>query len=186
MSNIDEEKLTLIHRRLGRFLGQRERSRSEVESFLLGKLKLKTEEVGEVIESLILEGQIDDDRFAKKRAEYRKRQGFGPKRIQQELRALHVRNESIELALADLDEVEFLENAKDLAENELTKHLSQPDAESKIRQRLMARGFGGAQIQKSMQHLKEKFPHWARRTTIAPGWSLEANREDDGEDRDFP
>ena len=139
-----KEAFQLIYNKALDLISRREHSRYE----LMQKLNKRYPEtrplIEEVLDKLIVNNILDDERFAEMYINSRARKGFGPKKIEMELSSKHVESFIISSSLEAYDN--WIENAK----KELLKKFKgivPRDYQSKIKQKqfLFNRGFS-AQI----------------------------------------
>ena len=109
-------------------------SRGEISQKLRG-IGYSPETIEMVLYKLESNDLLNDREFARQWADHRASRKYGPRRIQQELRAKGVSAEETEEALQDISEEDQLENALALARKSL-KHAPGEDAR-KVRQRAM-------------------------------------------------
>ena len=134
------EAFKLIYNKALDLISRREHSRYE----LMQKLNKRYPEtrplIEEVLDKLIVNNILDDERFAEMYINSRARKGFGPKKIEMELSSKHVESFIISSSLEAYDN--WIENAK----KELLKKFKgivPTDYQSKIKQKqfLFNRGF---------------------------------------------
>ena len=134
------EAFKLIYNKALDLISRREHSRYE----LMQKLNKRYPEtrplIEEVLDKLIANNILDDERFAEMYINSRARKGFGPKKIEMELSSKHVESFIISSSLEAYDN--WIENAK----KELLKKFKgivPTDYQSKIKQKqfLFNRGF---------------------------------------------
>ena len=134
------EAFKLIYNKALDLISRREHSRYE----LMQKLNKRYPEtrplIEEVLDKLIVNNILDDERFAEMYINSRARKGFGPKKIEMELSSKHVESFIISSSLEAYDN--WIENAK----KELLKKFKgivPRDYQSKIKQKqfLFNRGF---------------------------------------------
>ena len=134
------EAFKLIYNKALDLISRREHSRYE----LMQKLNKRYPEtrplIEEVLDKLIVNNILDDERFAEMYINSRARKGFGPKKIEMELSSKHVESFIISSSLEAYDN--WIENAK----KELLKKFKgivPTDYQSKIKQKqfLFTRGF---------------------------------------------
>ena len=137
----------LIYNKALDLISRREHSRYE----LMQKLNKRYPEtrplIEEVLDKLIVNNILDDERFAEMYINSRARKGFGPKKIEMELSSKHVESFIISSSLEAYDN--WIENAK----KELLKKFKgivPTDYQSKIKQKqfLFNRGFSTQIIDK--------------------------------------
>jgi len=135
-----KEAFQLIYNKALDLISRREHSRYE----LMQKLNKRYPEtrplIEEVLDKLIVNNILDDERFAEMYINSRARKGFGPKKIEMELSSKHVESFIISSSLEAYDN--WIENAK----KELLKKFKgivPTDYQSKIKQKqfLFNRGF---------------------------------------------
>ena len=135
-----KEAFQLIYNKALDLISRREHSRYE----LMQKLNKRYPEtrplIEEVLDKLIVNNILDDERFAEMYINSRARKGFGPKKIEMELSSKHVESFIISSSLEAYDN--WIENAK----KELLKKFKgivPRDYQSKIKQKqfLFNRGF---------------------------------------------
>ena len=135
-----KEAFKLIYNKALDLISRREHSRYE----LMQKLNKRYPEtrplIEEVLDKLIVNNILDDERFAEMYINSRARKGFGPKKIEMELSSKHVESFIISSSLEAYDN--WIENAK----KELLKKFKgivPTDYQSKIKQKqfLFNRGF---------------------------------------------
>ena len=134
------EAFKLIYNKALDLISRREHSRYE----LMQKLNKRYPEtrplIEEVLDKLIVNNILDDERFAEMYINSRARKGFGPKKIEMELSSKYVESFIISSSLEAYDN--WIENAK----KELLKKFKgivPTDYQSKIKQKqfLFTRGF---------------------------------------------
>ena len=142
-----KEAFKLIYNKALDLISRREHSRYE----LMQKLNKRYPEtrplIEEVLDKLIVNNILDDERFAEMYINSRARKGFGPKKIEMELSSKHVESFIISSSLEAYDN--WIENAK----KELLKKFKgivPTDYQSKIKQKqfLFNRGFSTQIIDK--------------------------------------
>ena len=142
-----KEAFQLIYNKALDLISRREHSRYE----LMQKLNKRYPEtrplIEEVLDKLIENNILDDERFAEMYINSRARKGFGPKKIEMELSSKHVESFIISSSLEAYDN--WIENAK----KELLKKFKgivPTDYQSKIKQKqfLFNRGFSTQIIDK--------------------------------------
>ena len=142
-----KEAFQLIYNKSLDLISRREHSRYE----LMQKLNKRYPEtrplIEEVLDKLIVNNILDDERFAEMYINSRARKGFGPKKIEMELSSKHVESFIISSSLEAYDN--WIENAK----KELLKKFKgivPRDYQSKIKQKqfLFNRGFSTQIIDK--------------------------------------
>ena len=142
-----KEAFQLIYNKALDLISRREHSRYE----LMQKLNKRYPEtrplIEEVLDKLIVNNILDDERFAEMYINSRARKGFGPKKIEMELSSKHVESFIISSSLEAYDN--WIENAK----KELLKKFKgivPTDYQSKIKQKqfLFNRGFSTQIIDK--------------------------------------
>jgi len=142
-----KEAFQLIYNKSLDLISRREHSRYE----LMQKLNKRYPEtrplIEEVLDKLIVNNILDDERFAEMYINSRARKGFGPKKIEMELSSKHVESFIISSSLEAYDN--WIENAK----KELLKKFKgivPTDYQSKIKQKqfLFNRGFSTQIIDK--------------------------------------
>lgn len=102
--------------------------------------------VAEVVEQLADEGLVSDDRFTEAFVRYRRNHGYGPRRIQSELRERGV-SEKIQAAYLDVGDSQWLEQAAQVKSKRFGDDLP-ADFKERARQArfLQYRGFTSEQI----------------------------------------
>ena len=142
-----KEAFQLIYNKALDLISRREHSRYE----LMQKLNKRYPEtrplIEEVLDKLIVNNILDDERFAEMYINSRARKGFGPKKIEMELSSKHVESFIISSSLEAYDN--WIDNAK----KELLKKFKgivPTDYQSKIKQKqfLFNRGFSTQIIDK--------------------------------------
>jgi len=142
-----KEAFQLIYNKALDLISRREHSRYE----LMQKLNKRYPEtrplIEEILDKLIVNNILDDERFAEMYINSRARKGFGPKKIEMELSSKHVESFIISSSLEAYDN--WIENAK----KELLKKFKgivPTDYQSKIKQKqfLFNRGFSTQIIDK--------------------------------------
>ena len=134
------EAFTVIYNKALDLVSRREHSRHE----LMRKLDKRFPEtiplIGEVIDKLIINNILDDERFAEMYLSSRARKGFGPKKIEMELGLRRVDSFVISNALEAYDD--WIENAKKELKKKF-KGIAPTDYQSKMKQKqfLFNRGF---------------------------------------------
>jgi regulatory protein len=92
-------------------LGQKERTRAELESWL-GERGFDPDEIAGAIERLLAAGALDDARFAHRyAADKRELRGWGPERIREALASRGIASELVEAVLDDDDRGDQVERA---------------------------------------------------------------------------
>ncbi|MFT3802224.1 MAG: recombination regulator RecX [Burkholderiaceae bacterium] len=131
-----------------RFLSQREHSRFEL-ARKLERFEPDADVVASLLDALEREGWLSSERFVES-VLHRRSQGFGLRRIRQELAEHRIGGDDIEASLASLRESEF-ERARAL----WLRRFGSPPADLKERARqhryLAARGFGNDVIAKVLR-----------------------------------
>ena len=129
------EAFKLIYNKALDLISRREHSRYE----LMQKLNKRYPEtrplIEEVLDKLIVNNILDDERFAEMYINSRARKGFGPKKIEMELSSKHVESFIISSSLEAYDN--WIENAK----KELLKKFKgivPTDYQSKIKQKQLS------------------------------------------------
>ncbi len=150
---------------LRRFVSSRERSSGEVSLYLRRKGMTSADKVAGALETLKALGLVDDRRFAENRAQYRFLHGFGPVYVREELLRLRIERGIVDEVLGAHEE-SHLEQAVEAAEKRLPRVMQETDAAMRLTQYLLRRGFHRDQCQKAIQRLREKYPHWGRRSTV--------------------
>jgi len=116
------------------------------------KLKLwglSNDESEPVIEQLIAEKYIDDERFARAYVKDKFRfNRWGRQKIEYMLRAKHISSEILELALGEIEKEGYSEELKKLLTDKLksTKGKDKYDIRNKLMRFAMSRGFESGQI----------------------------------------
>ena len=134
------EAFTVIYNKALDLVSRREHSRHE----LIQKLDKRFPEtmplIGEVIDKLVTNNILDDERFAEMYLNSRARKGFGPKKIEMELGSRRVDSFVISNALEAYDD--WIENAKKELKKKF-KGIAPTDYPSKMKQKqfLFNRGF---------------------------------------------
>ena len=134
------EAFKLIYNKALDLISRREHSRYEVMQKLNKRYPETRSLIEEVLDKLIANNILDDERFAEMYINSRARKGFGPKKIEMELSSKHVESFIISSSLEAYDN--WIENAK----KELLKKFKgivPTDYQSKIKQKqfLFNRGF---------------------------------------------
>jgi regulatory protein len=134
------EAFKLIYNKALDLISRREHSRYEVMQKLNKRYPETRSLIEEVLDKLIVNNILDDERFAEMYINSRARKGFGPKKIEMELSSKHVESFIISSSLEAYDN--WIENAK----KELLKKFKgivPTDYQSKIKQKqfLFNRGF---------------------------------------------
>jgi len=134
------EAFKLIYNKALDLISRREHSRYEVMQKLNKRYPETQSLIEEVLDKLIANNILDDERFAEMYINSRARKGFGPKKIEMELSSKHVESFIISSSLEAYDN--WIENAK----KELLKKFKgivPTDYQSKIKQKqfLFNRGF---------------------------------------------
>jgi regulatory protein len=128
-------------------LGYRSRSEAEVRQYLLRRGYLPATD--KVIEKLRTSHYLDDEAFARNWALARaQNNGYGPKRIDQELRSKGIDQSLIREAMREtFDQVDEAERAKRLlAKRFKSEDLTEPKALRRAAAYLQRRGYGGKVI----------------------------------------
>ncbi|MBE7438254.1 MAG: regulatory protein RecX [Spirochaetales bacterium] len=100
-----EERKQELLKKLQRFLSQRERSRQEITKRIIEKGICEGSEVPALLAVLEDLGMIDDQRFARERARYRLRNGYGPLVIARELALLGVTRSIVDRSMPPPEEI---------------------------------------------------------------------------------
>jgi len=134
------EAFKLIYNKALDLISRREHSRYELMQKLNKRYPETRSLIEEVLDKLIANNILDDERFAEMYINSRARKGFGPKKIEMELSSKHVESFIISSSLEAYDN--WIENAK----KELLKKFKgivPTDYQSKIKQKqfLFNRGF---------------------------------------------
>ena len=134
------EAFKLIYNKALDLISRREHSRYELMQKLNKRYPETRSLIEEVLDKLIVNNILDDERFAEMYINSRARKGFGPKKIEMELSSKHVESFIISSSLEAYDN--WIENAK----KELLKKFKgivPTDYQSKIKQKqfLFNRGF---------------------------------------------
>jgi len=134
------EAFKLIYNKALDLISRREHSRYELMQKLNKRYPETRSLIEEVLDKLIANNILDDERFAEMYINSRARKGFGPKKIEMELSSKHVESFIISSSLEAYDN--WIENAK----KELLKKFKgivPTDYQSKIKQKqfLFTRGF---------------------------------------------
>lgn len=130
-------------------LSRREYSARELQHKLGASHPAETVEA--VIESLKQQGLQSDERFARVWVRHRQSQGYGPVRVQAELRQKGIDSELIQQSLMD-ESHDWFEHARQVHERKFGRKPAR-DAREKARQMrfLQYRGFTGDQIRHALQ-----------------------------------
>ena len=141
------EAFKLIYNKALHLISRREHSRYELMQKLNKRYPETRSLIEEVLDKLIVNNILDDERFAEMYINSRARKGFGPKKIEMELSSKHVESFIISSSLEAYDN--WIENAK----KELLKKFKgivPTDYQSKIKQKqfLFNRGFSTQIIDK--------------------------------------
>jgi SOS response regulatory protein OraA/RecX len=125
-----------------KYLSVRARSRKEVET----KLRLygyPDDTVNMVLYKLEKTEVLNDSEFAQHWTQARSEKGLGKKNIARDLRQKGISRETAEMALAEVDEAQQLEKAKQLVEKWRPRYLNEDsrDAARKLIQALIRRGY---------------------------------------------
>lgn len=138
---IQQQAITLLSRR--------EYSARELQQKLTASHPV--EAVDEVLQSLQQQGLQSDERFARVWTRHRLLQGYGPVRVQAELRQKGVDSELIQQSLANED-FDWFEQARQVHQRKFGARRAR-DAKEKARQMrfLQYRGFTGDQIRHALQ-----------------------------------
>ena len=134
------EAFKLIYNKALDLISRREHSRYELMQKLNKRYPETRSLIEEVLDKLIANNILDDERFAEMYINSRARKGFGPKKIEMELSSKYVESFIISSSLEAYDN--WIENAK----KELLKKFKgivPTDYQSKIKQKqfLFTRGF---------------------------------------------
>ncbi len=121
-------------------LGRKERTQAELEAWLAER-DFPADEIAEAIERLIVAGELDDERFARRYAEdKRELRGWGPERIREALAARGLDGELIEAALGQDDrEAQLARAVEHLTER--GERLDDDAARNRALGRLTRRGY---------------------------------------------
>jgi SOS response regulatory protein OraA/RecX len=125
-----------------KYLSVRARSRKEVE-IKLNMYGYPDETVIMVLYKLEKTGILNDSEFAQQWTQARSEKGLGIRNIERDLRQKGISRETAEMALADVDEAQQLEKAKQLVEKWLPRYRKEEsrDAARKLMQALIRRGY---------------------------------------------
>jgi regulatory protein len=142
-----------------RLLARRDHSRKELLNKLTGK-GFDREDVSAVIDELVQQGWQDDQRYARNYARYRMQKGYGPVRIEYELRQNGVDEIDLDAVLQESDNswMDLLEQVYNKKYNH-KKNLDRNEWAKRSRF-LLHRGFTGEMISALLDHLninKNKF-----------------------------
>jgi regulatory protein len=142
-----------------RLLARRDHSRKELLNKLTGK-GFDREDVSAVIDELSQQGWQDDQRYARNYARYRMQKGYGPVRIEYELRQNGVDEIDLDAVLQESDNswMDLLEQVYNKKYNH-KKNLDRNEWAKRSRF-LLHRGFTGEMISALLDHLninKNKF-----------------------------
>jgi regulatory protein len=142
-----------------RLLARRDHSRKELLNKLTGK-GFDREDVSAVIDELVQQGWQDDQRYAWNYARYRMQKGYGPVRIEYELRQNGVDEIDLDAVLQESDNswMDLLEQVYNKKYNH-KKNLDRNEWAKRSRF-LLHRGFTGEMISALLDHLninKNKF-----------------------------
>lgn len=130
-------------------LSRREYSARELQQKLEATHPAET--VSGVIESLQSQGLQSDERFAQVWVRHRLLQGYGPLRIQAELRQKGVASELIQQCLED-DSIDWFEQARQAHQRKFGQRPGREPREKARQMRfLQYRGFSGDQIRHALQ-----------------------------------
>ncbi|MBI3394526.1 MAG: RecX family transcriptional regulator [Spirochaetia bacterium] len=146
-----------------KYVSSRERCASEIKLYLHRKGVTDSGVQDDVIKKLQELGLLDDRRFAKNRAAYRYSSGYGPMHVRSELSRLRIARDIVDEASRVTDDAEILENAFHVATERLPALMKHEDSNRRIRQYLMSRGFTSTHVEKVVNLLRERYPHWGRR-----------------------
>ncbi|MBF6647296.1 regulatory protein RecX [Methylobacter sp. BlB1] len=142
-----------------RLLARRDHSRKELLNKLTGR-GFDREDVSAVIDELVQQGWQDDQRYAQNYARYRMQKGYGPVRIEYELRQNGVDEIDLDAVLQESDSswMDLLEQVYNKKYNH-KKNLDRNEWAKRSRF-LLHRGFTGEMISALLDHLninKNKF-----------------------------
>nr|WP_228778855.1 regulatory protein RecX [Methylobacter sp. BlB1] len=140
-------------------LARRDHSRKELLNKLTGR-GFDREDVSAVIDELVQQGWQDDQRYAQNYARYRMQKGYGPVRIEYELRQNGVDEIDLDAVLQESDSswMDLLEQVYNKKYNH-KKNLDRNEWAKRSRF-LLHRGFTGEMISALLDHLninKNKF-----------------------------
>ena len=137
---MSSEAFTIVYNKALDLVSRREHSRHELRQKLNKRFPETMPIIEEVLDKLVLNNILDDERFVEMYLNARARKGFGPKKIEMELYSKKV--DSILIGSA----IEAYESWTENAENELKKKfkgIKPTDYKSKMKQKqfLFNRGF---------------------------------------------
>ncbi len=163
----DQELLREVLPRLNRFLAVRDRAESEIRDYMRRKRLCSDGNASRVIEFLRDEGLLDDLRFGRRRLDFRREQGYGPRYIRRELQNFRVPSEIIQDLMEEQEGEEeqelYIDAAVELLEKKLPSVMQLEDGEERLRNRLYGRGYSGSQMDAAISRLRELYPHWGGR-----------------------
>ncbi|MEI7626389.1 MAG: RecX family transcriptional regulator [Actinomycetota bacterium] len=142
MAAIDhDERLDDALKRAFRFIAKRERTASQV-SERLQRDGIETPIINEVVEQMLADGYIDDERFAQLFAEDRRRlDGWGSERIVARLREAGVSEEIIESQVGSRGHQQEVDDAVRVLEERLPAKPSDPKERERALGILARRGY---------------------------------------------
>ncbi len=153
---LDEGDIKRARNRALRYLSYRDRSESEMRTYLAGKDFLQPI-IDQTVSYLTDLGYINDARFARLWGRMRiEGKQFGKFRLQQDLRQKGLNPELIEETLRELyGDVDEVDLARTSAEKKLKgwKHLEKTRQKRRLAQFLQRRGFSGETIYRVMEDL---------------------------------
>lgn len=134
----------ILHDKALLYLSQREHSRHELDQ-KLAKCSEHAEMRQEVLDALVQQNLLSDERFTEQYIRMRARRGFGPQRIEQELRQRGVSCDLIEQSLQHAD-IDWDENTYAIWEKKFKTMPDDYKQRSKQMHFLQYRGFTTEQI----------------------------------------
>ncbi|MCB1310174.1 MAG: RecX family transcriptional regulator [Leptospiraceae bacterium] len=143
---------------LERFLAYRERAVHEVRLYLRRKRLVPDRETEErIIADLIATRLLDDERFARNRAEYRRRNGRGPIQIKSELMGLNVDRSIVGRVLAEQPDAEMRTIALQLLEKRSRRYdPDDPNTPARLKKYLLSRGYSFSLIESAWREFTNR------------------------------
>jgi regulatory protein len=135
----------ILHEKALIFLTQREHSRHELEKKLT-KFSEDVDILQQVLNALVQQDLLSDARFTEQYIRMRARRGFGPQRIEQELKQRGISSELIEQYL-DQGDIDWYEKTQSTWQKKFKKMPKEYQERMKQMRFLQYRGFTTEQIQ---------------------------------------
>lgn len=111
----------------------------------LKKKSLSDENINAILKYCQQKNYLDDARFAIQYVQYRKRSGFGPLRIEQELKVKKVKSDTIQTALFEQD-IDWISQAFEAWEKKFKAKASDRKTQAKHARFLQQRGFSSSEF----------------------------------------